>query len=735
MFADYIQHGWKLCSIDRGKKAPTYDDWNEPKQAAAIGEAAEGLDGAGLLHALSGTCAIDLDNLDTARPWFAERGVDIDELLNAADAVRIDSGRPGRAKLLYRMKRPLRTIKPEGAGLELRCATAQGKSVQDVLPPTQHPDTKKPYRWLFGEPLIGDWRNLPPIPASLLTVWRELAAGESTTPVQVPTGTDRPAIDLAKLRRAAFRHSPDCEYPEWVKVCAQLNDGTGGSQEGLDIFCEWSRGITRKPYPGDSVCKAHYVSFNSTAGKHLATGERLVGELPADADEFPEESLQPEASPESTVEQLKETARELRKVAIGKLEQRLVFVHSVERYFDCERHKVIGSDNAIEHMFTHMMPKTKAGRLSPVKVLKESSTKRFVDAVGFHPGEGPIFKSGYDSYANGYRNRLPKALEPTAAELEKITWLFDRIDDPPYRAWLLQFYGHVVQRPGVKIKSAPLIWSDTQGNGKTTLVRMIPSLLVGAQYSREVNNGLLNSDFNDYLLNAWHINLTEFRAGSKGERESISKRVESWIADDVVSMHPKGSAGYTMPNHFFVTGSSNSDDAAAISNNDRKWGIHEMHALQFTESEQRWVYNEFLLTPRAAGVLRHYFLNVSLAGFVASARAPDTAARQEMVEASSSADFDLLRTALEQRSEPLHTDVVLTAEVTSYVHKHCHAKPSPHRIGRMLCRAPFGGKPIQFRDGQSVYRGVVLRNHEEWDGANGKTLMAHIAGDDVDITV
>ena len=129
MFEDYAKHGWKLCAIDQGKKAPTYKGWNiTPIPSDAVGA----LHGVGLLHALSQTCALDIDNMNAARPWLAERGIDVDALLEADEAVQITSGRPGRAKLLYRMKRPLRTFKPPGSGLELRCATGEGHSVQDV---------------------------------------------------------------------------------------------------------------------------------------------------------------------------------------------------------------------------------------------------------------------------------------------------------------------------------------------------------------------------------------------------------------------------------------------------------------------------------------------------------------------------------------------------------------------------------------------------------------------------
>jgi hypothetical protein len=728
VFSDYVNHGWRICAITKGLKAPDYPGWNVNPIPA---EAADGLDGAGLLHALSGTCAVDIDNMATARPWLAERGVDIDALLDAPDAVRIDSGRPGRAKLLYRLTRPLRTIKPARMGLELRCATGEGKSMQDVLPPTIHPDTKRPYEWAYGDLADGHWSRLPAIPAALLAVWRELAAGPEASPIAPSTGA--PTVDLVKLRKAAFRHSPDAEYDEWLKVGMQLHDGTRGAQEGFDIWCDWSRGIKRKPYPGDGVLKAHWMSFNSSGGKHVAKGSTLVAELPADADEFPLIEPDAPAGPDTTEELLKAATREQRKASIETLEKRLVYIIGSEKYFDTERHKVIGSDNALEHMFTYMMPRSKGGRLSPVKVLKASATKRFVDNLGFHPGEGAIFAAGDDTFANTYRNRLPAPLAPRPDELERIEWLFNRIDDEAYRTWLKQFFAHVVQKPGVKINSAPLIWSETQGNGKTTLLKMIPALLVGANYSKEVTSGLLNSDFTDYLLNAWHVNLTEFRAGTRGEREAIAEKLKPWISDATISVHPKGLPAFTMPNVFFVTATSNKDDAAAIDNNDRRWGIHEMKALPFTEDEQTWVY-EFLLSARAAGVLRAYFLSQTIDGFAPSAKAPETAARQEMAEASIPSDMELLLSMWEQRSAPFDRDVVLTNEIGEYVRKHCLAKPSNHRIGKILAKPPFNGKHIQFRAGEGRYRAIALRNFKRWGGTSGKEIMAHISGEDIDIT-
>jgi hypothetical protein len=745
-FQEYAAHGWRLCDIARGRKAPLYNDWNTPEKIAATTDAAEGLDGAGLCHADSGTCAIDLDNIAAAKVWLAERDVDLDGLLNAQDAVRIESGKPGRSKLLYRMRKPLRTIQPRGVGIEFRCATADGLSMQDVLPPTLHPETRKPYRWVYGEELIGDWRRLPPIPAGLLHVWRAQIAevGDHS----IAQSEDTPAgalIALERLEKLIFKNrDPDMEYPDWIKVGMQLHHEGSGSQEAFDIWKRWSMGATRTfsdsppggSYPGEDALLTHWSSFESRPGKVVVTGGSLIAEENADSEEF--SIVDPVAAkndPDSTDKKLKENKAKARDAAFARLEDRLVYVYDESKYFDCERHAIIPSDNAIEHMFTSWMPRNKVRRINPVDVLKESATKRCADHIGFHPGEGVLFSGDGDKFANLYRNRLPEPLEPTEGELERIQWLFDRLDDGVFRNWLLDFYSHVVQYPGVKIRAAPLIWSDTQGNGKTTLMKMIPALLVGARYSREVTCALLNSDFNDYLLKAWHVNLTEFRAGTRGEREAITERLKPWISDPMISIHPKGSKGYDMPNIFFMTAGSNRDDAANVDNEDRRWAVHEMHAARMTPEEVSWIYDDFLLTDRASAVLRHYFLNRPIADFNPNANAPETKARAAMIAASTTSDIELLQFCYEERSGIFEKDIVLTHEVVSYVHKHSLAKPSAHRLGRLLCREPFNGKAVQFRVGKKSFRAIVLFNKSVWGGSSGKAMMDHITGDDVDITV
>lgn len=725
-FQEYVQHGWALCILPKGKKGPEYERWNERPIDL---ETAAGIDGAGLLHVQSQTCCLDVDDLAIAHHWLAERGVDLEALLAAPEAVRISSGRKERAKLLYQLKTPLRTLKPPGSGIELRCANLQGRSVQDALPPSFHPNGKQ-YEWLYGEPLLGDWGRLPAIPAALKAAWRALI--DEAPPASNGHAKEPVDIALEKLHKWIVGRDPNMEYDEWLKVGMKLHDATGGAEEGFAIWDSWSSKATRirkngqPAYGGPATLRAHWVSFSSPPGKVVAT---LNHELPAGAEEF---ELVPEisAADATTESKMRETAKQQKLDAIAQLEKRVVYVLASEKYFDTTRHQLIGSDSALEHQFTYLMPRKNGTRINPVKVLKQSNTKQLIDGLGFHPGEGPLFTVGGDTFANLYRNRLPAPLEPTKAEHEKIEWIFARIDDDIYRGWLKQYFAHVVQHPAIKIKTAPIMWSEAQRNGKSTLLKTIPALLVGRGFSTDVSYDMLNSGFNDYLQGAWHVNLVEFRAGTRGERTMINHKLKAYIADDMVALHPKGSRGYEMPNHFFVTASSNEEDAAAIDNNDKRWGVHEMKAAEYTESERQWIYYQFLLQPRAAAVLRYYFLHIDLKGFSAAGGAPMTDAKREMAAASTPADEELLQVLFEERAEFFTRDIVIIREVREYIHKHCVTRPTAQRVGRVLMKAPFFGKPIRFRVKEELYRAVIIRNHAQWEGMAGTEIMDHIQGED-----
>lgn len=320
LIAGYLNQGMALVPIPRGKKGPTHPNWNVRERCVTTLDQAAKLQGnIGLAHAFSSTCSIDIDDLAAATAWLAGHGVDLAALLNALDSVRISSGRPNRAKLIYRLTAPLaskKIVEDKQNIIDFRCATAAGTtSVQDVLPPSTHPDTGKPYVWEYGDELIGDWRNLPTIPDELLRLWKSLIAPASSE-IREPTQP----IDESKLRELLTQHDPDCDRETWVKRLAAIHYETQGGPNGLELAIDWSsRG---KKFKSAADVESVWRSFHND-GDRLITGASLRVDK-SDADGFDTVDLStvpqgPPADPYTTYVDLTDTgnANLLIKIANG----------------------------------------------------------------------------------------------------------------------------------------------------------------------------------------------------------------------------------------------------------------------------------------------------------------------------------------------------------------------------------------------------------------------------------
>ena len=247
---DYVAHGIVLIDIPPRQKGPVTKGWNEEKNALTDPERAAALTGnIGIAHAYClpvPTMALDIDDLPKASAWLAERGIDLDTLLDADDAVQISSGKEGSAKLLYLLPAdvsPIPTKKildPETGDtvLEFRCASANGLTVQDVLPPSIHPDTGRPYQWA-GK---GNWRSMPTIPLALLAVWQSLLKPVAAQSCGVRTHADDsssitlPPETIQHLRSALLSMKAD-DYDLWIK-CGMALKPLGDVGRGL--WLEWS---------------------------------------------------------------------------------------------------------------------------------------------------------------------------------------------------------------------------------------------------------------------------------------------------------------------------------------------------------------------------------------------------------------------------------------------------------------------------------------------------------------
>jgi len=257
----YIRHGWSLVPIPGGTKGPRTPGWNLKRNALkAQGDLPTGF-GIGLAHAYSGTMALDIDNWTITTSMLAEYGVDLRALYDAPDAVVIHSGKPGHGKLLYAMPfgaaLPSKKILHSGiTAYELRCATASGLTVQDVLPPSIHPETRQPYHWA-GK---GHWTRLPVIPQALLDLWNGLLAQDKDRTITTD-GTIDASWD--EIRQALDSVPADCSRDDWASIGMALHwAGTQTNQleQGLHLWHDWSSTAQFK-YPGEREILTQWMSF------------------------------------------------------------------------------------------------------------------------------------------------------------------------------------------------------------------------------------------------------------------------------------------------------------------------------------------------------------------------------------------------------------------------------------------------------------------------------------------
>lgn len=271
---DYITRGWLITAIPPAVKGPSSPGWNTRAGALASESVLSPDWGVGLMHAYSGTMALDID--DWARTLA--RGIDVDALAAAPDSVMIHSGKPGHGKLLYKMpmglRLPTKKFQDEIGRdannriirlnvFELRCGTIDDLTVQDVLPPSIHPETLQPYTWGGN----GHWMRLPMIPVELLDFWNE-----SLKDIRPATAN---GVDSSwgEIRSALASINPDCSREDWIHAGMAIKwagEQTYNPDQAFAVWNGWSS--QGHKYPGDRAITAQWRSFRSEKNQVVTLG-------------------------------------------------------------------------------------------------------------------------------------------------------------------------------------------------------------------------------------------------------------------------------------------------------------------------------------------------------------------------------------------------------------------------------------------------------------------------------
>lgn len=243
--------GMAFIPIQRCSKRPAVTEWNLQENCVTCPEDALKLNNMniGLAHAYCDpvTCCIDVDHLPSAVRWFADRDINLMALLTSSGVIA-ESGRKNSLKAYYTLPtiKTTRVVKVDGqVAFEFRCATKDGKTVCDVIPPSLHP-TGTRYEWTQG-----CLSQLNPLPECLLALWNGLLAPTETRKQrQIDQEIDTPRR-VAVIRDLLRYINPNCNYETWRDVVFSVL--SSGYVTAEDIAREWSEGS----------CKYDPVAFNS----------------------------------------------------------------------------------------------------------------------------------------------------------------------------------------------------------------------------------------------------------------------------------------------------------------------------------------------------------------------------------------------------------------------------------------------------------------------------------------
>lgn len=200
-----------LVSIDPGEKAPKGNGWNRPGGYITDAAQAEAWwtkhpnHNMGVVLGPSRVCSLDVDHVEYCRQVFSDvLGINLDDLA-AANPTLV--GNPARFRIMFRLPEGLEfnrhslswpnPLDPDGSKHKLATAALKqaretgskdqieamqarqkefapvtvfelrAGAVQDVLPPSIHPDTGQPYTWR-NPPTDG----LPELPSDLVKTWQ-----------------------------------------------------------------------------------------------------------------------------------------------------------------------------------------------------------------------------------------------------------------------------------------------------------------------------------------------------------------------------------------------------------------------------------------------------------------------------------------------------------------------------------------------------------------------------------
>jgi hypothetical protein len=334
--AALIDAGYYIIPIKRGEKRPLFSEWTHIKADHDLLnewlDQGYGRHGIGIIAA--DTPAVDLDIRDEEVAAHMEEWVH-DNIAMAP--VRV--GHAPKRLLMFRTDEPFRKLKSKVFVDEFddeHHVEILGDGQQFVAYHI-HPDTDKPYQWLYKDgPLVTDHADLPKLTdeaaRSIIEEFERVAEERGWKPKRKSSAlatvsrnkiaddvfaADTPITDISEdeLYAKLLMVPGADEYDTWLQVGMALYHQFNGDERGLEWWHEWSS--TADNYDPDAL-DDKWPTFNADNKRRAPVTARLIIKLAKEhAEELATEALTEittEIAEAPTIEDLKKVAAKVKRI-------------------------------------------------------------------------------------------------------------------------------------------------------------------------------------------------------------------------------------------------------------------------------------------------------------------------------------------------------------------------------------------------------------------------------------
>ena len=739
-----LDNGYTICAIRPGEKRPYGKDWEAqkfgPKTLAGFIEAGREMFGVGIKTKRTPGVDIDCYDEDVVAHMIAFTTALLGETLERV-------GLAPKTLLVYNAKTPFPKTQSktftddEGRNVKLEVLSDGQQFVAFHI----HPDTGKPYRWKDKRHPANTPRDeLPEITQddalalveefekqARLKGWAEKKAGNRLEARSGDFDYDDPFIsDKAKIELPAEEvrkkldlvPDPD-EHDHWVNVGMALYHQFDGSDEGLQMWHEWS--AQAHNYDQDALdtrwksfnvegkkrepMTARYILKYAKAEEERLTGEKLdeiVNDIDA-AGDFPAirrvcEAIKAEAFDRFDRERL--TLLVQKRLADMKVKMSITAVRDLTRYENPEntatpawmdqfvyvqrdegfysmRNGIEISTKAFDATYSRFMLTKKdrlEGKSTPEHSPSHAALNRYevpaVNKVAYLPGADTIFEIDGIPCVNRFNpDSFPEAPERLNREQRRMVDRFLRHMEHLFaserdRKLLLSWMAYIVQT-NQRSNWCPII-QGTQGDGKTTIAEVLAAALGGSTNAATVNGEAMVEKYTPWAEGKLFLFVEEVRLHGENRYDVLNK-LKTFITNDTVPIRRMNKDTYNVINTVNYMMGTNFKNALPIDEEDTRYfpifsRWQNKRRLEAFKAAHPEYYAELVELKEHGDALRRFFLDYELhPEFSPKKRAPTSSARDEMVALNRAPEDDMIDTLLEESDNPLLCDALLDTDTLS----------------------------------------------------------------------